>query len=145
MKRVTRVERGTSRRSFLRKGIVSAGAATLSATVMGQELSAFNRADARGGPAITEGDIAILRFLAAAELIDGDSVPVHFRQYRRRDQPRDVLIAYLASKGTPMVNLDEFRRLPSSHAPGAALGQGNDFLQSLFALASAADQAQREL
>jgi hypothetical protein len=68
MKRVTSVKRGTSRRSFLRSGIVSAGAATLSATVMGKELSAFERADAREGPAITGGDIAILRFLAAPSL-----------------------------------------------------------------------------
>jgi hypothetical protein len=56
----------------LRRGIVSAGAATLSATVMGQELSGVERADAREGPAITEGDVAILRFLAGAELIERD-------------------------------------------------------------------------
>ena len=82
MKRVTIVKRGTSRRSFLRSGIVSAGAATLSATVMGKELSAFERADAREGPAITDGDVAILRFLAAAELIERDLFPENYAAAR---------------------------------------------------------------
>src|SRR5258708_9543709 len=95
MKRVTsanRSNRSTSRRSFLRSGIVSAGAATLTATVIGQELSAFERADARGGPAITEGDIAILRFLAAAELIESDL----WRQYNELGGVHAAPSGYLA-------------------------------------------------
>jgi len=56
----------------LRSGIVSAGAATLNATVMGKELSAFERADAREGPAITEGDIAILRLLGRRRASERD-------------------------------------------------------------------------
>jgi hypothetical protein len=158
MKRVTSVRRATSRRSFLRSGIVSAGAATLSATVMGKELSAFERADPRGGPAITEGDIAILRFLAAAELIESDlwqqynelggvdAAPSGYvaalsvldgdmSQYISDNTDDEIshetfLNAYLASKGAPMVNLDEFRRLPSSHAPGAAqIGRLTNLMQ----------------
>ena len=146
MKRVTSVNRGTSRRSFLRNGVVSAGAATLGAAVMGKELSAFERADAGEGPAITEGDVAILQFLAAAELIETDL----WQQYNELgganaansgyvaalsvldgDMPQYIsdntddevshaafINAYLASKGAQMVDLDAFRRLPSSKAPG---------------------------
>jgi hypothetical protein len=59
MKRMTSANKSTSRRSFLRNGIVSAGAATLSATVMAKELSALE--PPKEGPEITEGDVAILR------------------------------------------------------------------------------------
>jgi len=148
MKRVTSVNKGTSRRSFLRNGIVSASAATLGAAAMGKELAAFDQADAGEGPGITEGDIAILQFLAAAELIETDL----WQQYNELggasaansgyvaalsvldgDMPQYIsdntddevshaafINGYLASKGVPMVNLDAFRRLPSSNAPGAA-------------------------
>ena len=57
MKRMTSAKKSTSRRSFLRNGIVSAGAATLSATVMAKELSALELREE--GPGITEGDVAI--------------------------------------------------------------------------------------
>ena len=40
--------------------------------VLGKDLAAFERTDAGDGPAITEGDVAILQFLAAAELIESD-------------------------------------------------------------------------
>src|ERR1700736_809526 len=147
MKRVTSVKHGTSRRSFLRNGIVSAGAATLSATVMAKELSAFEQADAREGPAITEGDIAILQFLAAAELIERDlwqqynelggvdgGNPAYIAALKKLDgdMPQYItdntddevshaafLNAYLASKGAEQVNLDKFRILPSTKATGA--------------------------
>jgi hypothetical protein len=40
--------------------------------VLGKDLAAFERTDTGEGPAITEGDVAILQFLAAAELIESD-------------------------------------------------------------------------
>src|SRR6476660_5296803 len=128
------------RRSFL-KGVGLAGAAALP----GSALFA-SRAMARNS-AITKGDVAILRFLAAAELIESDL----WEQYNElggvnggnpaymaalsnldSDMPQYIadntddeeshaafLNAYLRSKGARPVNLDEFRTLPSRQATGA--------------------------
>jgi hypothetical protein len=147
MKRAKRMTNGTSRRSFLRNGIVAAGAATVGATVLGQELSAVVRAHEDDGPAITEADIAILQFLAAAELIESDLWQQYnelggvdaansgyvaalaildgdMSQYISDNTDDEIshetfLNAYLASKGAQPVNLDPFRVLPSSQASGA--------------------------
>jgi hypothetical protein len=59
----------SNRRSFLRNSMV-AGAATVGASLIGSGIPAY--AGESGGPAITKGDIAILRFLAAAEIIETD-------------------------------------------------------------------------
>ncbi len=128
------------RRSFL-KGMGLAGAAALP----GSALFA-SQAMARSA-ALTKGDVAILRFLAAAELIESDL----WEQYNElggvnggnpaymaalsnldSDMPQYIadntddeishaafLNAYLRSKGAKPVNLDEFRTLPSSKATGA--------------------------
>jgi len=61
--------KSTNRRSFLKGGAVAAGAAGLGATLPGRAL-AFDRDDESQQP--TRGDVAILRFLAAAELIESD-------------------------------------------------------------------------
>src|ERR1700674_2221852 len=130
-----------NRRSFLKKGMVAAGAGT---ALFGQTNSV-----------ITSGDIAILRFLAAAEIIEtdlwiqynelggtqdsevpgitGGSAPyIAALEVLDGDMPQyihdntedeftheDFINAYLASKGADIVNLDEFRTLPSSTATGA--------------------------
>jgi hypothetical protein len=128
------------RRSFLR-GVGLAGAAA----VPGATLFASG-AMARSS-ALTAGDIAILRFLAAVELIESDL----WQQYNELggvkggnpaymaalsnldgDMPQYIadntddelshaafLNAYLRSKGARKVDLDEFRTLPSSKATGA--------------------------
>jgi hypothetical protein len=125
---------------------VAAGA-TLGATVMGNELTARERTQADDGPAITDGDVAVLQFLAAAELIESDL----WQQYNElagvdaansgyvaalavldgdmsqyiSDNTDDELShetflnAYLVSKGASAVNLDQFRVLPGSQASGA--------------------------
>jgi|HubBroStandDraft_1064217.scaffolds.fasta_scaffold07617_3 hypothetical protein len=67
--------RSTNRRSFLTSGTVAAGAATLGAATLGAALPgrvyAFGQdPDDRSQP--TQGDVAILRFLAAAEIIEAD-------------------------------------------------------------------------
>ena len=132
--------RVVGRRSFL-KGVGLAGAAV----VPGGALFAAE-AIARSS-AITDGDVAILRFLAAAELIESDL----WQQYNELggvnggnpaymaalsnldgDMPQYIadntddeeshaafLNAYLQSKGAQPVNLDAFRTLPSSQATGA--------------------------
>jgi len=63
------VQRGTNRRSFLKGGAVAAGAATLGAEFLGKGLPAF--AEEKSGH-LPPGDAAILRFLAAAEIIETD-------------------------------------------------------------------------
>jgi hypothetical protein len=65
-----------SRRSFLRKGTVAAGAATMGAGLLGKGLPAFAQDDDRSG-SLTRGDAAILRFLQALETIEADL----WRQY----------------------------------------------------------------
>ena len=70
MKQLTEfLERGADRRSFLKNSMI-AGAVTVGAGVLGSKLPAF--AQASSNSQITKGDIAILRFLAAAELIESD-------------------------------------------------------------------------
>ena len=61
----------TSRRSFLRKGLVAGGAGTIGAGLLagGVALPAFAE-KASGG--LTTGDAAILRFLSAAEILETD-------------------------------------------------------------------------
>lgn len=62
--------RKANRRSFLKGGTVAAGTAVLTAGLPGRVL-AFTQVDDSGSQP-TEGDIAILRFLAAAEIIEAD-------------------------------------------------------------------------
>src|SRR6202451_563845 len=58
-----------NRRSLLQKGAMAAGAATVGAALIGSETLAFGQ---WSGSSRTKGDINILRFLAAAELIERD-------------------------------------------------------------------------
>src|SRR5271168_2232173 len=133
---------GVQRRSFL-KGIGVAGAA-LSA---GSLLATVSEASEKNG-VITSGDVAILRFLAAAELIEADLWQQYAElgglssgkqnPYQKALQKLDgdasqyiqsnsndeashaaFLNAYLESIGADPVDLDAFRNLPSSQASGA--------------------------
>jgi hypothetical protein len=67
----------TNRRSFLTKGTVAAGAATLGAGVLAGKTLALGREDDGDRSPITRGDIAILRFLQALEQVEEDL----WRQY----------------------------------------------------------------
>jgi hypothetical protein len=64
--------RGSNRRSFLKRGAVAAGAATLGAGLVAGKSFAFDRDQENSGPGITRGDIAILRFLQALEQVEAD-------------------------------------------------------------------------
>jgi hypothetical protein len=138
---------GASRRSFLKDGIVAAGAATIGTKILRSEVSAFERDSEDRGPAITAGDVAILQFLAAAELIESDLWQQYnelggvdaansgyvaalsvldgdMSQYISDNADDEIsheafLNAYLALQGAPAVNFDQFRVLPSSQASGA--------------------------
>lgn len=130
----------TSRRSFLATAsLASAGVAA--ATLLGSA----SRAQAQpAGGVIPQGDVAILKFLAAAELVEDDlwqqycELAVNNSQFREalqridpslpryvcddRDDERshaELINAFLASIGETPVNLDAFRRLPSVRVPGA--------------------------
>jgi hypothetical protein len=132
--------RVVGRRSFL-KGVGIAGAAALPGSAL------FADGALAGTSRLGAGDIAILRLLAAIELIESDL----WQQYNElggvnggnsaymaalsnldADMPQYIadntddelshaafLNAYLRSKGADPVNLDEFRTLPSSKATGA--------------------------
>ena len=131
------------RRAFLRTGALAAAT-----TAFGMGASrAFADDDARHGGSLPAGDVAILRFLAAAEIIESDL----WQQYNElaglnggsapyisalavldadmqryvTDNTRDeishenFLNAYLTMHGAMPVNLNGYRNLPSSKATGA--------------------------
>lgn len=134
------------RRSFLKNTMVAGAAATIGAGILAKTVPAFSQQSK--GPAITKGDIAILRFLAAAEIIESDLWEQYAElggvtsgtqnPYQLALQQLDsdgsqyitsntldemsqasFLNAYLKAKGAPPVNLNKFRTLPSSQATGA--------------------------
>jgi hypothetical protein len=70
MKSSTEIAKGpVNRRSLLKGGLLAGGAATLGAGLLTSSARAFGESSSAGP---TKGDIAILRFLAAAELIESD-------------------------------------------------------------------------
>src|SRR3954449_858118 len=146
----------TSRRSFLLKG-AAVGVASLGAGGLLLDPSeALAKARPKGGSkgGLTKGDAAILRFLAAAELIEtdlwlqynelagiqdsevpgGSGSPAYAEAISVLDGDMDQYIhdntddeishaafinAYLKAHGAEPVNLNKFRKLPSSKATGA--------------------------
>jgi hypothetical protein len=61
-----------NRREFLKRGMLAAGAVTAAgAGLLPSRLSAFD-VEAKDGPGVTRGDIAILKFLQALETIEAD-------------------------------------------------------------------------
>jgi hypothetical protein len=133
-------QRVVGRRSFL-KGVGLAGAAALPGSAL------FTSEAIARSSKVTAGDIAILRFLAAAELIESDlwvqynelggvnggnpgyiaaleNLDGDMPQYISDNTDDEIsharfLNAYLKSQGAAPVNLDAFRTLPSSKATGA--------------------------
>src|SRR5271165_1170493 len=71
MKQLTEVLEGAAnRRSFLKNSMVAGAVATVGAGILGSGLPAFARETSDS--TITKGDVAILRFLAAAEILESD-------------------------------------------------------------------------
>jgi hypothetical protein len=142
-------EPGSNRRSFLKQSLVTGAAATVGAGILSNGLAAVAHAStSTSNAAISNGDIAILRFLAAAEIIESDLWQQYAElggvstgaqnPYQLALQQLDsdgsqyitsntldemthanFLDAYLKSKGALPVNFDRFRTLPSSQATGA--------------------------
>jgi hypothetical protein len=70
MKRNTQQSKySTGRRSFLRRGLAVAGAGAIGTGLLTNGLPAFAQ---EGSALLTQGDVAILRFLAAIEIIESD-------------------------------------------------------------------------
>src|SRR5580698_3302007 len=67
-------EARNNRRSFLKKSALAAGAATMGAGLLTRGMSTFaqSTSSSNSSGSLSAGDIAILRFLAAAELIESD-------------------------------------------------------------------------
>lgn len=133
------------RRSFL-KGIAMTGIALSAGSLLATEGRA--QSTPKSSSKLTRGDAAILRFLAAAELIeadlwqqyaelggvtngtqnpyqlalqnlDGDGSQYISSNTLDEQSHAEFLNAYLISKGEEPVDLDQFRTLPSSQATGA--------------------------
>src|SRR5262249_18401972 len=64
------LKRPANRRSFMKRGLAAAGTATMGAGLVGKGVSLFGQ-DGDSGD-LTRGDIAILRLLAAAEILEED-------------------------------------------------------------------------
>jgi hypothetical protein len=66
--------KNSNRRSFMKNGLVAAGAATMGVGLLANTSSVFAQDQGRekGSGELTQGDAAILRFLAAAEIIETD-------------------------------------------------------------------------
>lgn len=67
------LRKSSNRRSFLKRGVVAAGAATVGAGLLEKRFSAFGQEgpeEKSGG--LTKGDAALLRFVAAAEILETD-------------------------------------------------------------------------
>jgi len=128
-----------NRRSFLKNGIAAAGAVTVGAGMLSGGLSALGAVSSSG---ITEGDAAVLRFLAAAEILETDlwqqytelggvhappsayqtglqqldaDMPQYISDNTDDEKSHELFInAYLMSKGAKPVNLEPFRNLEGS-------------------------------
>src|ERR1700676_1434091 len=128
-----------NRRSFLKNGIAAAGGVTVGARMLSGGLSALGAVSSSG---ITEGDAAVLRFLAAAEILETDlwqqytelggvhappsayqtglqqldaGTPQYISDNTDDEKSHELFInAYLTSKGAKPVSLQPFRNLEGS-------------------------------
>src|SRR5271154_354257 len=100
---VSNIQRPVDRRSFMKSGLLAGGAAAVGAGLLANGTSA--RAQERGR--LNPGDTAILRFLAAAELIESDL----WTQYAElggigNNPPVEVATTPLNNYQTALSNLD---------------------------------------
>ena len=139
--------RSVGRRTFLKSGVLAGGAATLGFGIIGGNKPALGEQADNQRP-LTKGDIAILSFLATAELIetdlwqqyaelggntsgapnayqsaflnlDGDAMQYITSNTIDELSHATFINAYLESKGAEPVNLESARILQGSHATGA--------------------------
>ncbi len=133
--------RGVSRRSFVKNGAIG-GVALTGLSAFAGTLPAMAATNEK--PGLTDGDVAILQFLAAAELIETD-LWVQYAELAVGNKPygdalnvleneltiytsdvagdeqshANFINAFLVANGKQPTNLDAFRTLPPSTATGA--------------------------
>jgi len=83
-----------NRRSFVRHSLIAGAAATVGAGILANSNFAVAQGDSGK---LTKGDVAVLQFLAAAEIIESDL----WLQYQELGGAQDDEVATLASKLTP--------------------------------------------
>ena len=133
------------RRTFVKR-LGLAGAAALPAAAL--FISQARARDVKGSPRLTPGDVAILKFLAAAEILETDlwqqynelalgnlpflkalqqldgDMPTYVNQNTRDEfSHQNFINHYLISKGHEPVSLEPFRNLPGSQATGSKGGK----------------------
>ncbi len=131
------------RRSFMKR-LGVAGAVALPAGALLSSQSGARADKPSSSPHLSKGDAAVIRFLAAAEILetdlwqqytelalgnesfqlalnilDGDEATYVFLNTRDEASHAQFLNGYLESKGLRPVNLEQFRTLPSSQATGS--------------------------
>ena len=141
--------RALKRRSLLKTGVLAGSAAVAGASFLANYTPSGHAQDFDGDNRLTLGDIAVLRFLAAAELIEADLWNQYAElggvtsgtqnnyqlalQYLDGDGSQYIssntldenshatfLNRYLESKGAPPVDLTPFKRLQGSTATGSS-------------------------
>jgi hypothetical protein len=142
-------QRSSGRRSFLKNGVLASSALVTAGWLGGSATALAQPADDDSdNNELTDGDIAILRFLAAAEILesdlwtqyaelggntngalnpyqlafqnlDGDATQYITSNTLDEVSHAEFLNAYLESKGAEPVDLDAFRNLQGSKATGA--------------------------
>jgi hypothetical protein len=146
---------GLGRRAFLKR-MGLAGAALPAGALFMSGASARADMGNMGNSHLTPGDVAILRFLAAAEILETDlwqqytelalgnlpylkalqqldgDMPTYVNQNTRDEfSHQNFINQYLISKGHKPVNLEPFRTLPSSQATGSKGGKRLTSLMNL--------------
>jgi len=87
----------TNRRSFLKKSVAAGAVATASLGLLTGAPSVVAEHEGEGNERLTKGDVAILRFLAAAEIIESDL----WLQYQELGGVQDDEVSKLASQLIP--------------------------------------------
>jgi hypothetical protein len=87
----------TNRRSFLKKSVAAGAVATASLGLLTGAPSVLAEQEGEGNERLTKGDVAILRFLAAAEIIESDL----WLQYQELGGVQDDEVSKLASQLIP--------------------------------------------
>ena len=87
----------TNRRSFLKKSVAAGAVATASLGLLTGAPSVLGEQEGEGNERLTKGDVAILRFLAAAEIIESDL----WLQYQELGGVQDDEVSKLASQLIP--------------------------------------------
>jgi hypothetical protein len=88
-----------NRRSFLKKGL-AAGTATVGAGLLANGVSAFGQRRQEASGSLTKGDAAILRFLAAAEILESDL----WVQYNELGGVQDEEVPGITGGSAPYIN-----------------------------------------